>query len=228
MSQIIPPTPVDQPQTSFEWVDWYEKLRKVINTTEFFHNGLQGLQGGSSAERYHLTLAQYNSVLAIPETLDDLTDVTITAPATGAVLTYSGTEWIDSTAVSVDSVTATGNITITGTGILGNLIGAGGTITQATDKSTDVTLNKRSGSIVMQNTAMAAGATISFIVNNTTIIARDCVLVNIVSNATAGAYDIDCDAVAANAFRIAITNKSSGSLSEALVLNFIAIRAQDS
>ncbi len=100
MSQIIPPTPVDQPQTSFEWVDWYEKLRKVINTTEFFHNGLKGIQGGSSAERYHLTLSQYNTVVAlgdINETIDDRVNDLLVA-GTNVTLTYNdaaGTITID-------------------------------------------------------------------------------------------------------------------------------------
>jgi len=54
---ILPPVPFDRPQTSFEWVDWYTKLRQVIDTSALDHNSLQSLQGGSTTERYHLTAA---------------------------------------------------------------------------------------------------------------------------------------------------------------------------
>lgn len=31
MSQIIPPSPVDSPFGSYNWADWYEKVRRAIN-----------------------------------------------------------------------------------------------------------------------------------------------------------------------------------------------------
>jgi hypothetical protein len=43
---------------SFEWVDWYTKLRDVIDTSALDHQALLNLQGGSATERYHLTVAQ--------------------------------------------------------------------------------------------------------------------------------------------------------------------------
>lgn len=58
MASILPPVPWDRPQTSFEWVDWYTKLRDVIDTSALDHQALLNLQGGSATERYHLTVAQ--------------------------------------------------------------------------------------------------------------------------------------------------------------------------
>lgn len=58
MASILPPIPWDKPQTSFEWVDWYTKLRDVIDTSALDHQALLNLQGGSATERYHLTVAQ--------------------------------------------------------------------------------------------------------------------------------------------------------------------------
>ena len=55
---VLPPVPWDKPQTSFEWVDWYTKLRNIIDTSALDHNSLVGLQGGTAAEYYHLTNAQ--------------------------------------------------------------------------------------------------------------------------------------------------------------------------
>ena len=58
MASILPPVPWDKPQTSFEWVDWYTKLRDIIDTSALDHQALLNLQGGSATERYHLTVAQ--------------------------------------------------------------------------------------------------------------------------------------------------------------------------
>jgi hypothetical protein len=57
------------------------------------------------------------------------------------------------------------------------------------------------------------------------IAATDVVMICIGSGATAGAYNVQCDAVAAGSCRISIGNMSSGSLGEAIVLNFVVIKA---
>lgn len=48
---------------------------------------------------------------------------------------------------------------VDGTGGIGYQTGSGGTVTQATSKSTAVTLNKLSGRITLNAEALAAGAT---------------------------------------------------------------------
>ena len=63
MAQVIPPIPYDRPQTSFEWLDWYTKLINLVNSGSFPHNSLNGLQGGTSGEYYHLTQSDYTSVV---------------------------------------------------------------------------------------------------------------------------------------------------------------------
>lgn len=103
--------------------------------------------------------------------------------------------------------------------------GAGGTVTQATSKSTGVTLNKRCGQITMNNAALSAAAEVSFTFTNSTIAATDVVVTAISSGATAGAYNTHVDAIAAGSCRISITNFSAGPLSEAIVLNFAVIKA---
>jgi hypothetical protein len=103
--------------------------------------------------------------------------------------------------------------------------GTGGTVTQATDKSTGVTLNKRCGQITMNNASLTAAAEVSFTLTNSVIAATDVVMICIGSGATAGAYNVQCDAVAAGSCRISIGNMSSGSLGEAIVLNFTVIKA---
>jgi hypothetical protein len=103
--------------------------------------------------------------------------------------------------------------------------GTGGTVTQATNKSTGVTLNKRCGQITMNNASLNAAAEVSFTLTNSVIAATDVVMICIGSGATAGAYNVQCDAVAAGSCRISIGNMSSGSLGEAIVLNFVVIKA---
>ena len=108
---------------------------------------------------------------------------------------------------------------------VGYSTGTGGVVTQATDKSTGVTLNKRCGQITMNNAALAAAAEVSFTLTNSTIAATDVVLVSIASGATAGAYSVQCDATAAGSCRISVGNRNAGSLGEAIVLNFVVIKA---
>lgn len=70
---------------------------------------------------------------------------------------------------NVMTLDASGNLLLqSGTGGLGYGTGAGGTVTQATSKSTAVTLNKPCGQITMNNAALAAGATVSFFMYNNT------------------------------------------------------------
>jgi hypothetical protein len=108
---------------------------------------------------------------------------------------------------------------------VGYSTGTGGTVTQATSKSTGVTLNKRCGQITMNNAALSAAAEVSFTFTNSTIAATDVVVTAISSGATAGAYNTHVDAIAAGSCRISITNFSAGPLSEAIVLNFAVIKA---
>jgi hypothetical protein len=111
---------------------------------------------------------------------------------------------------------------------VGYTTGAGGTVTQATNKSTGVTLNKRCGQITMNNDSLAAATEVSFTLTNSNIAATDVVYVCIASGATAGAYNVQVDAVAAGSCRISVGNMSSGSLGEALVLNFVVIKSVNS
>jgi hypothetical protein len=108
---------------------------------------------------------------------------------------------------------------------VGYSTGTGGAVTQITSKATGVTLNKRCGQITMNNASLSAAAEVSFTLTNSVIAATDVVMICIGSGATAGAYSVQCDAVATGSCRISIGNMSSGSLGEAIVLNFVVIKA---
>ena len=98
--------------------------------------------------------------------------------------------------------------------------GTGGTVTQATSKSTGATLNKTNGQVVTNNAALAASTSVGFTLTNSTIAADDEVAVWIKSGATAASYFAVVDAVAAGSCRIHLRNVSAGSLSEAVVIGF--------
>lgn len=109
---------------------------------------------------------------------------------------------------------------------VGYATGAGGTVTQATSKSTGVSLDKVCGEIVMNNATLNRETAVSFTLTNSAISATDVVVVNIKSGATANAYNVAVTAVALGSCRIQLHNLLGGTdLSEAVVLSFAVIKA---
>ena len=116
------------------------------------------------------------------------------------------------------------NFTNLNTDKAGYITGEGGTVTQATSKSTGVTLNKRCGQITLNGAALAANTTVSFTLTNNTIAATDLLVLNHVSAGTAGSYALNAQAAAGSA-SINVRNITAGSLSEAIVIGFAVIKA---
>jgi len=103
---------------------------------------------------------------------------------------------------------------------------AQGTVTQATDKSTGVTLNKSSGQITMNGAALAGNTAVTFTLTNSLISAKDVIVLNVGSVGTAGAYTTYVSSLAAGSAVLTLRNLTSGSLSEAVVINFAIIHGQ--
>ena len=101
---------------------------------------------------------------------------------------------------------------------------AGGAVTQATNKSTGVTLAGASGRITMNAAALTADTTVSFTLTNTSVTANDLLILNHVSGGTAGSYLLNAQAAAGTA-SINVRNITAGSLSEAIVIGFAVIKA---
>lgn len=94
-------------------------------------------------------------------------------------------------------------------------------VTQATSKSTGVTINAAAGQIVTSNASLAAAAEVAFVVTNSAVSAYDIPVVALASGAaTAGTYLLSIAAVANGSFTVVISNASAGPLSEALTINF--------
>jgi hypothetical protein len=109
---------------------------------------------------------------------------------------------------------------------LGYTTDAQGTVTQATSKSTAVTLNKSAGQITMNNASLASVTNVTFTLNNSFISANDILILNVGSGATAGAYNCWVSGLSAGSASITLRNISGGSLSEAVVINFALIHNQ--
>jgi len=106
---------------------------------------------------------------------------------------------------------------------LGYSSAAQGTVTQATSKSTGVTLNNSMGRITMNNASLANGATALFTLTNSAISANDVVVVSVSGGGTAGAYWPFVSSQAAGSAVIGLYNNSGGALGEAVIVNFAII-----
>lgn len=109
----------------------------------------------------------------------------------------------------------TGNTTTAGYGV-----GSGGTVTQATSKTTAVTINKPSGVITTNNASLAAGARVTFTVNCTRMKSTDTVML-LAGN---GNYSAVANNAANGSFTITLKNESAGALTDAVAINFTVFK----
>ncbi len=101
---------------------------------------------------------------------------------------------------------------------------AQGTVTQATDKSTAVTLNKSMGRITMNAASLATATNATFTLNNSSISASDTVILTISGGqATPGSYNVFANSLSTGSVSITLRNISGGTLSEAVVINYCII-----
>jgi hypothetical protein len=156
------------------------------------------------------------------------TNATLVAPALGTVASgnisaCTSTGMVLTTpnigAATGTSLTATGAIVSTGTAGVGYATGAGGTVTQATSRTTGVTLNKRCGTVTMFSAAGSATAA-TFTVTNSTVGANDVIILNQASGTNV--YFLVVTAVAAGSFNITFLT-TGGVATDAPVINFAVI-----
>jgi hypothetical protein len=108
-------------------------------------------------------------------------------------------------------------------GELGYTAAAQGQVTQQTNKSTAVTVNKSAGQITMNGAQLNAATNVTFTLNNSTISANDVIVLSVASGATAGAYNCWVSSKATGSCTITVRNITAGNLSEAIVINFAVI-----
>ena len=143
---------------------------------------------------------------------------------TGGTATAGLTVAAEGQNVTVD----TGNLIIT-QATKGIVHTGKGTVTQATNHSTDVTINTTSGIITLAAVALAAGAEADFAVTNNTVTANSIILLTIQSPASASETDnatltAHLDAIGSGSFNIRLTNPGAGSTStNAHKIHFLVI-----
>lgn len=173
----------------------------------------------------------YGTTMYIAGAIDAGTNVTISEQMALWVNSgnsfFANTFYVGTGAGSVATSNATG--AFVSQGVLGygkDAAGnsSGGAVTQGTSKSQGVTLNKGCGVITMNAAALAAGASVEFVLTNSFIAATDTVICNMGPGGTASTYLVQCQAVAAGSCRFRVTNYSGTSRSEACVVNFSIIK----
>lgn len=152
-------------------------------------------------------------------------NLTIDAKGSGTItLNATGTGGITLTrAVTASSTIAGANSILSShaTAGVGYATGAGGAVTQATSRTTGVTVNKAAGAITLVS---AAGSTTpaSFTVTNSAVAATDVVVLS--QKSGTDKYDLSVSAVGAGSFEITFNTKS-GTTTEQPVINFAVIKA---
>lgn len=138
-----------------------------------------------------------------------------------------------SKAVVLDSsknVTGLGSVLSTAPtgGGIGYATGAGGAVTQITNRTTGVTLSKLTGAITTHNASLAAEASADFVVTNTTVAIGDVVVVSIQSGSNGGGTIVSVSTVAAGSFTIRVHNgnvAAGTAETGAIIINFAVIKA---
>jgi hypothetical protein len=126
-----------------------------------------------------------------------------------------GVAFLDQDIIGADYVYAAGEIGYSAAGQ--------GTVTQATSKSTGVTLNKSAGQITMNNASLGATTNVTFTLTNSTLSAKDVLILNVSGAATSGAYNCWVSSMSAGSATVTLRNITGGALSEAVVINFAII-----
>ena len=100
----------------------------------------------------------------------------------------------------------------------------GGAVTQATDKSTAVTLNNPCGQITDNNASLAATTAVTFQLNNSRIAPSDVLVVAVAGGTAPGNYSVTAICGQSTA-QLTLRNLTGGSLAEAVVISFVLIKA---
>jgi hypothetical protein len=192
--------------------------------------GIQGISTGSSGSNT-ITFGQTGAYAFEFATND--------GGATVWVFDQSRPKDVFTSAVLIDDATAststvTGALKVEGgVGVVGNLhvggsiVGtiavSGGIVTQPTNKTTGVTLNKQAGEITTANSAIDGSDTVTFTLTNSTITDNDVMVINHVSGGTLGKYTFTPSCGAGEA-TISIHNVTNDSEAAALVLRYVVIK----
>lgn len=128
-----------------------------------------------------------------------------------------------------DTLVASGmHITQANAIVGGRVTGDGGAVTQATNRTTGVTLSKVCGTITTHNASLAGLASAEFTVTNTEVAIGDVVVVSIQSGSNSGGTIVSVSTVAAGSFKILVSNNNAAAGTAetgAILINFLVLKA---
>lgn len=104
----------------------------------------------------------------------------------------------------------------------------GSSVTQATNRTTGVTVNALAGTITTNNASLAAEAAASFVVTNNQVEIGDVVVVSQRSGAVGVMTTVEVIATAAGSFTLAVMNgnvAAGTAETGAIIINFVVIKA---
>lgn len=110
----------------------------------------------------------------------------------------------------------------------GYATGAGGSVTQATNRTTGVTVNALSGQITTNTASLAAEAAAEFTVTNSKVAVGDVVVVSQQSGSNGGNTDVFVSTVADGSFKIKVANNNAAAGTAetgAIIINFAVVKA---
>lgn len=203
--------------------DWYNGVRAIdVGDSSAFYG-----YNGSSAQGYGISSNIYRGNTG-NFIYKNTNKATLMESYNGNTLWFaapSGVVGTDATLTAIMTLSYEGSLLLTSrTGALGYGQGAGGTVTQLTNKSTAVTLNKPNGQIILSNSALAAGGVVVFQVNNSLVSPADIILLSLGGVVYLGNYNIWSTFGSIGAFNICVKNISGSTLSEQPVINFTVIK----
>lgn len=110
----------------------------------------------------------------------------------------------------------------------GHTTGAGGAVTQASNRTTGVQVDTICGTITTNNASLSAEAAAEFTVTNSTVAIGDVVVVSQQSGSNGGNTDVLVSTVAAGSFKIKVANNNAAAGTAetgAILINFVVLKA---
>jgi hypothetical protein len=163
-------------------------------------------------------------------TLIESTTLATSAAAAGCNLSGS-TLAADGTDTNINiNITPKGTGQTLSSGKMGYPAGTGGTVTQATSRTTGITLNKITGEIVLFAAGIAGHDADEFVLTNSTIEADDVIMLCIKNGGSLAAgtrkyYVTQVNTVAAGSCTISVGNLDNGAItSESPILQFVVLK----
>lgn len=203
--------------------------------------------GSVTASKVDITGGTITGITNLVATGGTISGVTFTGSFTGLTLIESTTLATSAAAagcnlngstLAADGTDTNININITpkgtgqtlSSGKMGYPTGTGGTVTQATSRTTGVTLNKITGEIVLFAVGIAGHEADEFVLTNSTIEANDVVMLCIKNGGSLAAgtrkyYVTQVNTVAAGSCTISVGNIDNGAItSESPTLQFVVLK----